>query len=178
MADVFDNHAPDGERERLLALIRETQWIAWQLLTKRPQNMAKMLPADWGNGYPNVWLGTTVENQVEAKRRIPYLLAVPAAIHFLSCEPLLEAIDLAPWLNGIDWVIAGGESGRGARPMHPAWVRSLRDQCMEAGTAFFFKQVGSHRGDWPGVTEKKGEDINQFPDDLRIREFPTATHWS
>lgn len=179
LADVFDNHKSilPTWRTDLWNLIRMTPWLDWQLLTKRPQNIARYLPEDWGNGWPNVWLGTTVENQEEADRRIPHLLAVPAALRFLSCEPMLGLIDLlrlqpknATWLdclNGrehigtatvsteskIDWVIVGGESGHGARPMHPDWARSLRDQCAAAGTPFFFKQWG----DWtPGENVNKG----------------------
>lgn len=94
LADVFDNQVPGEWRDDLWALIRATPNLDWQLLTKRPQNIVKMLPADWGKGYPNVWLGTTVENQTEADRRIPHLLSVPAAVRFLSCEPLLGPLDL------------------------------------------------------------------------------------
>lgn len=173
MADVFDNKVPEEWLYDLWMLIRKTPNLDWQLLTKRPQNIRKMLPFDWHNGYHNVWLGTTAENQEEANRRIPVLLSIPAAIRFLSCEPLLGPIDLeyieerhnhgtntynaldGCWNeenggdlyqhvsnNKIDWVIAGGESGRNARPVHPDWIRSLRDQCIDAGTAFFFKQWG------------------------------------
>lgn len=170
LADVFDNAVPKEWREDLWALIRATPNLTWQLLTKRPQNIKKMLPDDWGNGYPNVWLGTTVEDQKRADERIPVLLAVPAVLRFLSCEPLLGPVDVYggdpdPRLGGvtagrglslvqfweadgsgpfpgIDWVICGGESGPGARPMHPVWARSLRDQCAAADVPFFFKQWG------------------------------------
>lgn len=112
---------------------------------------------------PNVWLGTSVENQGWADKRIPHLLRCPAAVRFLSCEPLLGAIEFSDVskrsdavshlgkraLSGIDWVIVGGESGAGARPMHPDWARSLRDQCTAAGVAFFFKQWGAW---YPGHT--------------------------
>lgn len=95
LADVFDNQVPTEWRTRLWNLIRETTQLDWLLLTKRPQNIRKMLPEGWGpKGWPNVWLGTTVENQQEAERRIPPLLDVPARIHFLSCEPLLGPVDL------------------------------------------------------------------------------------
>lgn len=94
LADVFDNKIQDDWRADLWALIRETKNLDWLLLTKRPQNIAKMLPQDWGYGYSNVWLGTTVENQEEANRRIPHLLNNPAKIRFLSCEPLLGPVDL------------------------------------------------------------------------------------
>lgn len=104
---------------------------------------------------PNVWIGVSVENQEAADDRIPYLLKVPAAVRFLSCEPVLGPVDVRKWIGAsgnmlkvgytygyINWVVAGGESGPGARPMHPDWVRSLRDQCAQAGVPFFFKQWG------------------------------------
>ncbi|MGE3624111.1 MAG: DUF5131 family protein [Bdellovibrionales bacterium] len=94
LADVFDNAVPAAWREDLWALIRRTPRLDWLLLTKRPQNIRKMLPADWGAGYQNVQLGTTVENQTEAERRIPHLMDIPCAVRFLSCEPLLGPIDL------------------------------------------------------------------------------------
>ena len=165
LADVFDNRAPEGAREDLWELIRATPALTWMLLTKRPQNIAKMLPASWSDGWPNVWLGTTVENQAEADRRVPVLLGVPAALRFLSCEPLLGPVNLCHVTHGsgwtdalrgrihtgpaiyqhedrIGWVIAGGESGPGARPMHPDWARCLREQCAAAGVPFHFKQWG------------------------------------
>lgn len=162
MADVFDIEAPAGQRERIWGLIRQTPNLDWLLLTKRPGNIRDMLPADWGNGYPNVWLGATVEDQSAADTRIPILLSIPAVVRFLSCEPLIGPVTFrwAAWaplsrepgavnnhldgLKGIDWVICGGESGHGSRPMHPDWARSLRDQCVEAGVPFLFKQWG----DW------------------------------
>lgn len=99
-----------------------------------------------GNPPANVWLGTSVENQEQADKRIVALAGVPAAVRFLSCEPLLEAVDLTRWANifRIDWVIVGGESGHGARPMASQWALSLRDQCQAAGVAFFFKQWGEY----------------------------------
>lgn len=175
LADVFDNQVPTEWRRDLFDMIYETPNLDWLLLTKRPQNIAKMLPGAIGEvelwPWPNVWLGTTAENQAEAERRIPSLLAAPATKHFLSCEPLLGPVDLTGWLWGrerpcatcpkdvdcecgftprakldgessIDWVICGGESGSKARPMHPNWARSLRDQCAVADTAFHFKQWG------------------------------------
>lgn len=170
MADVFDNQVPEEWRWSLWRLIARTPNLDWLLLTKRPQNIARMLPertlasmddaeeGPWHTPWPwpNVWFGTTVENQAEADRRIPELLAVPARVRFLSCEPLLGAVDLhsaqcretgscsscPACLGGLDWVIAGGESGPKARPSHPDWFRSLRDQCRVAGVPFFFKQWG------------------------------------
>jgi protein gp37 len=115
LADVFDNRAPEGAREDLWELIRATPALTWMLLTKRPQNIARMLPQGWGEGWDNVWLGTTVENQDEADRRIPHLLMVPGALRFLSCEPLLGPVLLTHvWMP--------------ARDMSPGalWVDALR----------------------------------------------------
>jgi protein gp37 len=163
----------------LWSLIRSTPALDWFLLTKRPQNIRDMLPTDWGEGWPHVWLGTTTENQEEANRRIPHLVAIPAAVRFLSVEPMLEPVDVAPWLvlpsdDGrapISWIIVGGESGGGARPMHPDWVRGLRDHVHAAGAKLFVKQIGSNHALWPSVTGK-GEDPAQWPADLRVQDFP------
>lgn len=99
-------------------------------------------PRWWGPVLRNVWIGTSVENQETADERIPKLLACPAAVRFLSIEPLLGPVDLSPWTDFIDWVIVGGESGPKARPMHPDWARSIRDECRAAKVPFFFKQWG------------------------------------
>lgn len=180
LADVFDNQVDAAWRADLWPLIAATPHLDWLLLTKRPQNIKKMLPADWGSGYQNVWLGTTVENQAEADRRIPHLLAVPARVRFLSCEPLLGPVNLRnafivgpeggwEWWGAerhmLHWVIVGGESGPGARPMHPDWARSLRDQCATAGVPFFVKQLSSGG-------PKAIKEIDAFPEGLRVREFP------
>lgn len=153
LADVFDNHRSIEQswRDDLWALIERTPNLDWLLLTKRPQNIQRFIPADWlDRGCPeNVWLGATAENQEEADRRIPHLIAIPASVRFLSMEPLLGPVDLTRWSGlvddcdfGLDWIITGGESGPGARPSHPDWFRSLRDQCVNANVAFHFKQWG------------------------------------
>lgn len=153
MADVFEDHPDVVEaRVRLLGLILATPHLDWLLLTKRPENIKPILQAipisggetawDMWNEFTNVRTGTSVENQEQANKRIPELIKVGGQ-HFLSCEPLLGEVMLArQWLPHLHWVIVGGESGHGARPMHPDWARSLRDQCNEAGVAFFFKQWG------------------------------------
>ena len=142
LADVFDNAVDQIWRDDLFALIADTPNLDWLLLTKRIGNVGNMLPVpfDFDKHYPNVWLGATIVNQEEADRDIPKLLAVPAAKRFLSMEPLLGPVDLTH--PAIDWIIVGGESGPNARPMHPKWVRSLRDQCVAAGVPFLFKQHG------------------------------------
>jgi len=237
------------ERLRLLRLIYDTPHLDWLLLTKRPENIVPALGeahsaidpgADctgpdaefsswvyrWFVGYPpaNVWLGTSVENQEQADARIPHLLAAPAAVRFLSCEPLLGPVDLSKWMppgrvrarcsrcgyytekepgckgycngkpcdglvcpgcnqkhgwsgshrgngrpNGqpLSWVIVGGESGPRARPMHPEWAQNLRDQCQEAGVAFFFKQWGSY-----GTIFR-----NMATEQPIMRQFDDFQHW-
>ncbi|MCW5320572.1 phage Gp37/Gp68 family protein [Verminephrobacter aporrectodeae subsp. tuberculatae] len=159
LADVFDNAVPTTWRMALFDLIARTPHIDWMLLTKRIGNVRKMCADDrpmFDMIRKRVWLGATVCNQEEANRDIPRLLAAPARQRFLSVEPLLGSVDVFSGITGellhtsgddydpgaIDWVIVGGESGPGARPMHPAWVRSLRDQCRAAGVPFFFKQHG------------------------------------
>jgi len=155
LADVFDNQVPTEWRNDLWRLIKQCDRLVWLLLTKRPQNIAKMLPDDWGNGYPNVWLGTTVENQEIYDRNLPHLLSVPATKRFLSIEPIVGPI----WMNRtnpkIDWVIAGGESGPSARPADPEWYRDLRDQSASEGIAFHFKQWGEYDETQTRVGKKK-----------------------
>jgi len=147
LADVFDNAVDLSWREDLFQLIAATPNLDWLLLTKRIGNVPAMVAIISGCMPPNVWLGVTITNQTEAERDIPKLLEVPARVRFLSMEPLLGPGDIVPYIhcdvgNKVDWVIVGGESGPGARPMHPDWVRSLRDQCGAAGVPFLFKQWG------------------------------------
>jgi protein gp37 len=149
MADVFDNNAPPGARPRLWELIRHTPHLYWLLLTKRIGNVRSMLPADWGNGYANVGIGITAVNQKELDRDVPKILDIPAAMWFVSIEPMLGPLDLFRYMSPlivrpplIDWVIAGGESGVHARPVAASWLRALRDQCQADGVPFFFKQWG------------------------------------
>ena len=176
LADVFEDKADQREdmdewRLGLWNLILATPYLDWLLLTKRPENVDAMIPrGSMRQRYPaNVWIGTSVEDQRRADERIPHLLAIPAAVRFLSVEPLLGLVDLPyrmewssdeDWANNgpphvtlgiseepdsqIGWVIVGGESGPNARPMHPTWARSLRDQCQAAGVPFFFKQWGEY----------------------------------
>lgn len=176
LADVFEDHAAIDPQWRmdLLMLIDDTPHLDWLLLTKRPENITPILrkaskgtyPDDWNlrDHMQNVWIGTTVENQEYADKRIPELLKIPAKVRFLSIEPMLGPIDLRQWLHPairsewfcqIHWVIAGGESGPNARPSHPDWFRSLRDQCKAAGVAFHFKQ----HGEWAETEIVAGGDL-------------------
>jgi protein gp37 len=224
LADVFDNEVPPSWRAELFALIASTPNLDWMLLTKRIGNVAKMIEAPGMQkcGLPgNVWLGATVVNQEEADRDIPKLLAVPARVRFLSIEPMLgpifltnlhvglgtplhnlgvlppshDHIDGLRFLRGIDWVICGGESGPGARPIHPDWARSLRDQCAAAGVPFLFKQWGcwapgssfadripsgeccdfdgSLKGDDERVWKVKKQEAGRLLDGREHNDFPT-----
>jgi protein gp37 len=211
LADVGDNHRSIAQewRDELRELVAQTPNLIWLFLTKRPQNIARFYP-QWMERWPeNVWIGTTVENQTEADRRVPELLRLPAPVRFLSCEPLLgplrldrisetdgepsdgtisgwhiDALEGTAWddVNGsldgeyqdelggasIQWVICGGESGPGARQMHPDWARSLRDQCQDAGVSYFFKQWG----DW-GPCDHLGDEL----DGVQFGCFDDAGNW-
>ncbi len=139
LADVFDPEVPWKWRVDLYRLIEATPHLDWLLLTKRPEHALSMV-ASIPHDHPNVWIGISVEDQERANVRIPLLRALPAAVRFLSVEPLLEAVRLD--LKGIDWVIVGGESGPHSRAMAEPWVRSIQNQCLVAGVPFFFKQWG------------------------------------
>jgi protein gp37 len=216
MSDLFHARVPDAFIVQVFAVMAASGHHTYQVLTKRPIRMAHLLAADafpelvfqlatrrhgvktltWP--LPNIWLGTSVEDQQRANQRIPKLLATPAAVRFLSCEPLLGPIDLSWWLptprpaytlsdkpltdedrqavvgfgrllrragsSTVDWVIAGGESGPGHRPVDRGWVRWLRDQATAAGVAFFFKQ-------WGGPTPSAG---GRLLDGRSWDQYPTT----
>ncbi len=186
LCDLFDNEVPDEWRGDLFTLIERTPHLTWMLLTKRIANAHRMLIGEPRWPFPNVWLGITVVNQEEADRDVQKLLALRCAKRFLSCEPMLGPITFrwAPWrplsrerntnhldgLRVLDWVIVGGESGKQSRPLDAEWVRTIRDQCSEAGVPFHFKQ-------WGGVRPKtNGHEL----DGREYREFPreAANQWS
>lgn len=219
VSDLFHEDVPDAFIFDVWSTMAQAERHTFQILTKRPARMLQ-----WFNEYvpdacsgeqpapvwplPNVWLGVSVENQAAADERIPLLAETPAAIRFLSCEPLLEAlqldfedISLRSWDGRtIDWVIVGGESGKGARPMDIEWAYSIAAQCKSAGVAAFVKQLGdvpmepehvwrgramtrllsakNHDrvpdGFVPLQMGKKGSDMSAWPEELRVREFPTS----
>ncbi len=177
--DLFHDAVPDEWIDKVFAVMALAPQHVFQVLTKRPERMRtyladpkrpavisnetwrRALSGSGGTGgksslsllpLPNVWLGVSVEDQERADQRIPILLDSPAAVRWLSCEPLLGPVELDDFLsaglhrshldNSVDWVVAGGESGPGARPMHPDWARALRDECAAAGVPFLFKQWG------------------------------------
>lgn len=184
MSDLFHESVPD----EFIGSVVDTMAIAvrhtFQVLTKRPERMAELLPrladrhtARNGDGWPlsNVWWGTSVEDRPR-KDRIDELRDVPAAIRFLSLEPLLEDLGELD-LRGIHWVIVGGESGPGARPFNWMWADSIIKQCKAADVPVFMKQYGSNpiggMGERIPFKDKKGGDMSEWPESLRVREFPT-----
>lgn len=209
MSDLFHPAVPFDFIGRVFGTMALAPRHTFQVLTKRPERAEEILAvlnpqAVWDAGrtlaalhgahprdkprevwpLPNVWLGTSVEDQEAADERIPALLRSPAAVRFLSCEPLLGPVDLDAWVyeGDLDWVIVGGESGPGARDCALSDVRAVVEQCQAAGVAVFVKQLGA-RPVWGdsvvdmhfamrGDRDPKGGDISQFPEDLRVREFP------
>lgn len=144
MSDLFHEDVPTEFIQRVFVVMRRANWHRFQILTKRSNRLLEISPSlPW---MPNIWMGVTVENQ-DYTFRIDHLRQTGATIKFLSCEPLLGPLGKLD-LEQIDWVIAGGESGPGARPMDSSWPIDLRDQCQRAGVPFFFKQ-------WGGVNKKK-----------------------
>jgi len=193
MGDLFHESVSESAIDWVYTTMAQAYQHIFIVLTKRPQRAVKWyrkrgFTVEYYEPFPNVWLGVTAENQETANKRIPDLLKVPAAVRFVSVEPMLGAVDLLsiPYnslgalhkmnaLNGyggwgdydrnkykLDWVICGGESGPHARPMNPDWARDLRDQCKAAGVPFFMKQMS-------GRTPAERQDI---PPDLMIRQFP------
>ena len=230
MTDLFGSWVPDSWIDACFRTMAETPRHIHQVLTKRADRMRDYVSKRWGTfdgknypPLPNVWLGTSVENQAAADERIPILLETPAAVRFLSCEPLLGPVDLRAcrykspttpaWsssalggvlLGGqrvrcIDWVIAGGESGPGARRCNVDWIRDIVRQCRDASVPCFVKQLGAnvvdecedctpeHTG-WPAeggpmdwetgrvrLKDKKGGVMEEWPEALRVREWPDTT---
>lgn len=190
----FFHAAIDEYREEAWEIIRKCPHITFLILTKRTNRIKECLPADWGNGYTNVWLGASVGRQDPFYHdRLIDLLRIPAAIHFLSLEPLLEhialdfdeiAIALEPdgmgnkaIAGGIDWVIVGGESGNDTgnyryRPCHIDWINSIVTQCQRYQVPVFVKQLGTYLAKHLKLTDRHGANMNEWKEYLRIREFP------
>lgn len=232
MSDLFHEDVPDSFIDRVFAVMALCPQHTFQVLTKREERMQQYFSTYRKSGIApslsvtfkdmpdggtliapldNVWLGVSVEDQQRASERILFLLRTPAAVRFLSCEPLLGSVNIEPFLQyepfhenykmtfgarewrGVDWVIVGGESGHGARPCRIEWVRSIVEQCQAAAVPVFVKQLGSHvignmsermamigepvnRGDdsivrWK-LRDKKGGDMAEWPQYLRVRQFP------
>ena len=169
MSDLFHPDVPEEFIREVFDVMRIADHHRFQVLTKRSERLAELAPSlPWPQ---NVWMGVSVENQ-RFTSRIDSLRTVPAAIRFLSCEPLLGELELD--LTDIDWVIAGGESGPGARPMRPQWIQSVRDQCLKSEVPFFFKQWGAHNAEGQRVGKKRSGRMldsrlhSGVPEDLNV----------
>ena len=210
---LFHKDVSDSFLDCVFEIMKRCPQHIFQVLTKRPERMAEYLALYDEGDMPHVWVGVSVENQRSADERIPILLQTPAAVRWISAEPLLEAVDLRPWMGygryegnvpghcvdidgatwhadtekcrtcgwgypddpdypnrvpGIDWCVVGGESGPRARPMDIQWARSLRQQCAQAGVAYFMKQLSQANA------PKTFRDFESFPEDLQVREYPNA----
>jgi protein gp37 len=161
----------DPWRDEAWAVIRACPHLHFQILTKRHERIADHLPADWGpHGYPNVWLGVSIENNAFV-HRADTLRQIPAVVRFISAEPLLGPLPRLD-LTYIDWLIVGGESGPGYRPMQVAWVRELRAKAKASGTAFFFKQSAAPRTEM-GI-ELDGKVVREYPQPRKVVLHPTG----
>jgi protein gp37 len=173
MSDLFQEEVPNDYILTVVKVMQLANWHTYQVLTKRSERMRDLLQTKLMQAadQPHIWWGVSVENRKHGLPRIDHLRAAPAKVRFLSIEPLLE--DLGPInLEGIHWVIVGGESGRGARPMKEEWALAIRDQCQKAGVSFFFKQ-------WGGVRKKQtgrkldGKTYDEFPYRLALPVMET-----
>ncbi len=196
MGDLFHEDVAAHVIIHLFEIMAACPQHTFQVLTKRPERMASVLFGEEGRWflggndyYPNIWMGVSAENQKAADERIPILLDTWVGTTFVSIEPMLEPIDLEahlfnflsqmPWSeekvlepkDGLRWVIVGGETGAGARPMHPEWARDIRDQCLVAGVPLFVKQMGTEYHP-RGHRDLHGADMQFWPADLRIRQMP------
>lgn len=194
-SDFFHEDA-DGWRPEAWEIIRKTPNLVYQILTKRPERVLDCLPSDWGEkGYPNVWLGTTVENQQQAHNRLKLLWLWTAAVKWVSFEPLLGPIDLYDiptlWTYDFvgeevvdkelrlpfDWVIVGGESGNQSgkyrfRPCELSWLQGVVDVCQASGIPVFVKQLGTYLNNHFCLNDHHGRDWSYWPEALRVRQFP------
>jgi len=167
MCDWLEQHPTmNAERPKLWSLIRQTPCLDWLLLTKRPERLAENLPNGWGTGYPNVWLGVTVESDRYTDRFNRYLAPLSAAVRFVSCEPALGPVTRLNWPR-LDWLIYGAESGAHCRPHNVQWARDVKARCSEHGIAFFYKQGNGVRAGQDTLLD--GELVQQFPNQLHCR---------
>jgi len=183
-SDWFIEEADDW-RDEAWAIIKATPQHTYQILTKRPERILEHLPADWGDGYPNVWLGISAEDMVSYQQRMEYFKEVKAHVKFISAEPLLNAlINIHHDQQFIDWVIIGGESGSlspnakyKARVCDIAWIERIIRQCGEADIPVFVKQLGTYLANMYRLQDRHGGDITQWKDELAplaVREFPKS----
>lgn len=179
-SDFFIEEA-DGWRSEAWEIIKNTPQHTYQILTKRPERIREHLPDDWGDGYDNVWLGVSVEDN-KVKHRINTLAEIPAKVRFISAEPLIGELNLIPEatiLNDkIDWIVIGGESGNEIgkhryRPAKLEWFEHIIHVCLQTEVSVFVKQMGTYLSKVMGLKDRHGGNIEEFPESLQIREFPS-----
>lgn len=181
-SDFFIKEA-DEWRPDAWDIIRRTPHLIYQILTKRPERIKQCLPPDWGDGWQNVWIGASVENQKMYNRRVPILADIPATVRFLSVEPLIAPIDMTPspeffrHYEKMNWVIVGGECGNMTgefrfRSCSIEWIESIVRQCGISSIPVFVKQTGTAIALERGFTDRHGGDISEWPSSMRVREFP------
>ena len=173
----FWNEEADEWREEAFRIIKATPHLTYQILTKLPERIPSHLPKDWGAGYPNVWIGTSVEDQDAWDKRHPHMNEFAAVQKFFSFEPLIGPIHLWGWYPDKAWAIIGGESGneRGDflyRPCERAWIDWLIQQCRAMGLSIFVKQMGTYLSHHMHLLDRHGGDWDEWPPEYRIREFP------
>ena len=175
MSDLFHEEVSFGFVDEVFSRMTEYDQHIYQVLTKRPERMVDYFNWTQTSDWPShVWAGTSVESQYWADRRIPALLSLPAEVRFLSVEPLLKEVDLTPYLHMLQWVIVGGESGHRARPMKEEWAVRIRDDCVEAGVPFFFKQWGG-RYSKAGGRQLQSKEWNEMPlQGIYLKELASA----
>lgn len=180
MSDLFHPDVPHDFIAQVFDVMMASEQHTYQVLTKRPQRMRTLITS-WASehGYvaaPNIWLGTSVETQRFADLRVAHLFETPATVRFLSLEPLLGPVELRALVTDrLDWVIVGGESGPGARPIQVDWVRAIRDECRSAGVAVFVKQLGTVWAVEKTGRRTHGGDWDLWPADLRVRDYPVPS---
>lgn len=178
-SDFFIKEA-DQWRDEAWEIIKTNTHITFQLLTKRPERITECLPADWGNGYPNVWLGVSCENEKYALSRLKILIETPAVVRWASFEPLLDDLvteNTVDLISKLDWAVIGGESGNETgnyryRPCKTKWFDNIINVCREADVPVFMKQMGTYLKHEMGLNHTHGGDIDEWPEYLQIREFP------
>ena len=162
MSDLFHKNIPDDYLISIWNTMIRANHHTYQVLTKRPHRMLHKINELELSLEPHIWLGTSIESQKFVDNRLSPLTEIPCAVHFISAEPLLGPLDLTNWIDKLDWVIVGGESGNGRRAMNYDWARSIRDQCLTASTAFFYKQGNDRKSGMDNVLD--GRKWEMYPE--------------
>lgn len=181
MSDLFYEPVAEAFIDEVFGVMERANWHVYQVLTKRAQRMAEYTRRRYADRPmpSHIWLGVSAEDQQRADERLPHLCATPAAVRFVSAEPLLGSVSLAPWLSrsaggSVNWVILGGESGHRSRDCDSEWLRVLMEECQALSVACFVKQLGSNLARSLGLKHPKGGEEQEWPAVFRVRQFPIA----